>query len=133
MSTRLRAAAALGLAAALSLSTSLPGCGGDSSRPPAGAVVPVKGVVTYKGKPLTKGTVRFEPDAGREAQGDIGPDGSFALTTFAQHDGAVRGVHRVTVTGLPRNVLPVKFHSAGSSPVEVEVTADKTDYAVELK
>lgn len=131
MSNRPRAAAAFGLAAALLASA--PGCGDDPSRPPAGATVPVKGVVTYKGKPLTRGTLRFEPDAGREAQGEIGPDGSFALSTFTERDGAVPGVHRVAVVGLPRNILPVKFHNPGSSQVEVEVSAAKEEYAVDLK
>ena len=64
-----------------------------------GATVPVKGKVTYKGKPLTEGEIVFEPDnSGREAHGSIQPDGSFELTTFKTGDGAVPGTHRVAVT-----------------------------------
>ena len=59
--------------------------------PPAGAadagaatlpsLIPVKGKVTYKGQPLTKGTVRFEPDGyGRMATGKIQPDGTYVLS-----------------------------------------------------
>src|SRR5690348_16271909 len=54
------------------------GCGSNGGKAP-GKTVPVKGTVTYQGKPLTKGTVRFEPDAGPEAEGEIRPDGTYEL------------------------------------------------------
>ena len=74
------------------------GCGSDPSHY-VGQTVPVKGKVTYKGKPLTEGQIIFEPDAGgREAHGSIQPDGTFELTTFTKGDGAVTGTHRVAVT-----------------------------------
>jgi hypothetical protein len=132
MSTRphpAAAALALGLAAALLA----PGCSTSSAEPPTGATVPVRGVVTYKGKPLSRGTVVFEPDSGREAHGEIRADGSFVLTTFVTDDGATPGTHRVAVTGLPRNVLPLKFQNAGVAGVEVEVAAGKSDYAIDLR
>src|SRR5262245_8380587 len=65
------------------------GCGSDASHF-VGSTVPVKGMVTYKGKTLTQGEVVFEPvDSGREAHGQIESDGRFTLTTFKQGDGAV--------------------------------------------
>jgi hypothetical protein len=110
------------------------GCG-SSPRADGSAIVPVKGKVTYKGKPLTEGSITFEPDDfGREAHGSIKPDGTFVLTTFKEGDGAVRGLHRVAVTGSGKGVsVPVKFRTPSSSKVEVEVSDAKTDYAIDLK
>src|SRR5262245_16358306 len=89
-----RACSLLVIAAALLVQSW--GCGGSDGKPPEGLTVPVKGQVTYKGKPLTGGSIMFEPvDGGREAHGTIQPDGTFSLSTFRSGDGAVRGVHRV--------------------------------------
>src|SRR5262249_24518965 len=113
------------------------GCGGDSEGPHIGVTVPVKGKVMYKGQPLTGGNIRFEPeDAGRAAHGAIKSDGTFELTTFNTGDGAVPGVHRFAVDASARAgkaALPQKFRSPSSSHVEVEVAADKTEYAIDLK
>ncbi len=115
----------------------LTGCGGTTEqvsnllKP-----VPVKGTVTYKGKPLTGGTIRFEPeDGGREAAGNIEPDGSFTLSTFQSNDGAVAGSHKVAVeppSGQSKSI-PAKYRSAGSSGIVMEVSPEKTEYAVDLK
>ena len=44
------------------------GCG-SSEGPFVGTTVPVKGKITYRGKPLTQGQITFEPDsAGREVR-----------------------------------------------------------------
>jgi len=94
--------------------------------------VPVKGRVTYLGKPLTKGTVKFEPDSGREAHGDIKSDGSFVLSTFKEGDGAVPGTHRVAVSGAGRQV-PIKYANVSSSKIEKEVVEGTTDYPIDLK
>ena len=95
--------------------------------------VPVSGTVTYKGKPLTKGTVVFEPDAGRPAHGAIQSDGRYTLSTFKEGDGAVEGAHRVSISGLNKKVLPLKYHSPSSSGIEIEVQGETSDYPVELK
>jgi hypothetical protein len=115
----------------------LGGCGGGGHQ--VGNTVPVKGRITYKGKPLIQGTVTFEPeDTGREAEGRIGPDGSFALTTFKEGDGAVIGVHRVRVSsgavGPARtDALPTKHKKSSDSMVTVEVVEGKTEYDIDLK
>jgi hypothetical protein len=70
----------------------LAGCG--SGRP---ETVPISGKITYAGKPVTQGKIVFYPEHGRPATGEIGPDGSYSLTTFDQGDGAVLGKHRVTI------------------------------------
>jgi len=122
------------IAAALLL---VSGCGPSSSAEPV-TTVPVKGKVTYKGQPLVRGTIRFQPDgAGREASAEIQADGTYALSTAKEGDGAVPGNHRVTVVGgtgpSAGSKVPGKFASAGSSKLEVEVSAGKTDYPVDLR
>ena len=67
---------------------------GCNQRPPT---APVSGVVTYRGKPLTHGSIMFQPDAGPPGRSVIGPDGTFTLWTFEEGDGAIVGRHRVRV------------------------------------
>lgn len=110
------------------------GCGGvPEAAARLSTTVPASGVATYKGKPLTRGTVVFEPDAGRPAHGAIQSDGRYTLTTFNEGDGAVEGTHRVSITGLNKKDLPLKYHSPSSSGIEIEVGGEKSDYPVELK
>ena len=131
----MRRLTALSISLAILLLIPCAGCG--SSAGAAAPLHPVKGKVTYKGKALISGTVTFEPDAGREAHGDIKPDGTFELTTFKPGDGAVAGSHRVAVTGAigkgRSNAVPVKYQNVSSSKQEVEVSADKTEYNIDLK
>ncbi|WP_165234474.1 hypothetical protein [Aquisphaera insulae] len=121
------------LAAASSLLLSLAGCG---SRPGEvnTATIPVQGVVTYRGKPLTSGEITFEPESiGVEAHGAIGPDGHFTLTSYKAGDGAVAGSHRVAVSNTSKkDGLPVKYKNVSSSQVVVEVAEGKTEYQVDL-
>ena len=115
------------------------GCGGSAPEKAASlsSTVAVKGKVSLKGKPLTQGSVSFEPtDGGREAFGNINSDGSFTLTTFAKEDGAVRGTHRVAVKaagGGKKDPVPLKYQSYSSSGVEVTVAEDKPEITIELK
>lgn len=75
------------------------GCG-DDGKPPMGSVT---GTVTYKGEPLTPGSVIFSPvnateeQPGQPATGQLASDGSYRLTTFDDGDGAIVGEHIVTV------------------------------------
>lgn len=67
---------------------------------------PVTGKVTINGQAVQSGKITFYPAEGRPAMGEIGSDGTFRLTTFADGDGAVLGKHKVTikatqVTGTP--------------------------------
>ena len=114
----------------------LGGCGGNSASLSV-STAPVKGKVTYKGIPLTRGSISFEPESGgREANGNIQPDGTFALTTYKEGDGAVIGTNRIAISSTSRvgkSAVPVKFRNYSSSKIEVEVAADKTDYLIELK
>lgn len=87
---------ALALAPGLA-AVAIAGCGGGdgASRP-----YPVSGRVTCKGHLLALGTVTFSPETGgaRVATGNIGPDGSYRLTTNIPSDGAQPGKYRVTIT-----------------------------------
>jgi len=71
------------------LAAVLTGCGSSG-------IAPVRGTVEYQGKPLEQGRVGFHPENGRPAFGDL-KDGQFTLTTLEPGDGAVVGLHRVTV------------------------------------
>lgn len=78
------------------LAVSMVGCGGGEF-----AVAPAKGKVMCGGKPVSVGSVTFTPVA--EGQGEPGKpatavlteDGTFVLSTYESHDGAVIGKHRV--------------------------------------
>jgi hypothetical protein len=74
------------------------GCGRGNRTVPAG------GVVTLDGQPLAGAAVLLVPMAGgMPSRGSTQSDGSFALTTFAQGDGAMVGRHRVTVSKIELN------------------------------
>ena len=118
----------------------LPGWGCDGGGTPhLGKTVPVKGRITYQGKPLIRGSVTFEPeDSGREAEGKIGPDGTFILTTFKEGDGAMPGVHRVKVGNGAvgpslKDAMPTKRKNPRDSTVTVEVVEGKTEYDIDFK
>jgi hypothetical protein len=113
------------------------GCG------PAGSgkmpdLIPVKGKVTYKGQPVTKGMVKFEPEGyGRDARGPIQSDGTFVLTTFDKGDGVVAGHHRVTVTNTgiksTRDAVARKYGEASSSGLSAVVDAEHTEFTFNLE
>jgi hypothetical protein len=113
------------------------GCG------PAGSgklpdVIPVKGKVTYKGQPVTKGSITFEPDGfGRDAHGQIKADGTFVLTTLKEGDGAVAGHHRVAVTGTgitsAKDALAKKYAGVSSSGLTADVDAEHTEFTFDLQ
>ena len=82
------------------------------------------GKVTYKGKPLVRGTVVFEPDGpGREAHGrDPARRHLRTLHLQASGDGAVVGTHRVSVAGergkSGKDNVPLKYKGYASSKIE---------------
>jgi hypothetical protein len=112
------------------------GCGatGSGTSP---SLVPVKGKVTFKGQPVTTGTVRFEPDDyGRPATGKLQSDGTYVLTTLKEGDGVVPGHHRVSITDLniksKDGALLLKYLNTSKSKLEADVSAEKTEFAFEL-
>ncbi|MDG3007167.1 hypothetical protein [Paludisphaera mucosa] len=115
------------IAAAVLLAILCPGCdSGDPPLPPS-AAAPAKGRITHRGKPLTGGRITLEPtDGGREAKGDVQPDGTFVLTTFQEGDGALPGVHRVSIAG-----VEPPLRTRGET--HVRVSEGKTEYHIDLK
>lgn len=109
---------------------SLSGCGG-SGDPGAIPAVPAVGTVTYRGKPVEKGTIQTMPEKGRPAQGII-KDGHFILSTYRDEDGAVPGKHQVGVIATEevkkqgveseaRYVVPERYASPETSEIEVTI------------
>ena len=86
----------LAAAASLLVATAIAGCGPDNGL----HLAKVRGKVTYKGEPITYGTIMFEPEQGPPAIGSINSDGTFVLSTENSGDGAVVGPHRIAVIGL---------------------------------
>jgi hypothetical protein len=118
------------------------GCGSDR---PKTAVV--KGKVTFNGKPVPHGTVLFVPvTPGTSATGEIGPDGTYSLTTFKKGDGALLGKHKVVVVAmdekpgappvegyLPPPIVPDKYSSPGTTDLEAEVREGENKMDFDLK
>jgi hypothetical protein len=82
-------------AAATGLSAAIWGCGADDG---LGERYPVRGTVSYNGKPLQKGRINFlsVSSTGRSAGGEI-LDGVYSLTTQDPGDGALPGKYRVSI------------------------------------
>ena len=102
--------------------------------------------MTYKGKPLEKGTIQFIPENGRPASGAI-TNGHFVLTTNVEGDGAAPGIHGVGVTAYEevpakkpgqepttKSQLPAKYALPADSDIKVEIPASgKKDIQIDLK
>jgi hypothetical protein len=96
------------LALAISTAVSL-ACAPTGDHPP---VYPVKGKVTYKGQPITGGSVLYELEGGGEAKGSpaepgAGPlrvtgriqaDGTFQLRAFPDVEGMPEGRYKIGIT-----------------------------------
>jgi hypothetical protein len=113
------------------------GCGPAGSGSAAN-LIPVKGKVTYKGKPLTKGTIKFVPDGyGREARGSIQSDGTFVLTTTKDGDGAVAGEHHVSLSNLDKPLANdrafKKYTSPNTSRLTAAVDSEHTEFSFDLQ
>jgi hypothetical protein len=124
-----RAASAAVLVGAAALLAA--GCG-SAEKP-----IDVSGKVTFKGEPVTEGSVQFVEDrTGRGAQVDLGPDGAYKASLFA-------GEYKVVVTppymvddrsGIPNPYykkvknIPQKYHSTETSGLTADVRPDKTTH-----
>ncbi|MBN1909814.1 MAG: hypothetical protein JW818_08755 [Pirellulales bacterium] len=120
----------------------LGGCGYKPKLPP---LAKVTGRITYKGKPLPFGQVRFIPDTskgemGPPGKGEIQPDGTYEVFTAKQRGAAV-GRHTVCVRaiqmsddpqiagpdmkGLPNpSILPSRYDRPAESGLSADVKAD---------
>lgn len=133
----------LALAAAL-----LSGCGAKTYQ-----VAPVRGKLTHQGQPVSGGSLVFGPigtgngEVGKPGIAEVGPDGSFEVTTYSEGDGAVIGKHTVSYSPPPTVVqeTPAESHVeedpdapaqpyAGlvPQPSEVEVKRGENDFTLDL-
>lgn len=83
---------ALLLGSALGVMLCVSGCDSSDVK-----VVPVTGVVTYKGAPLKTANIKFLPENGPMAVGMTDENGKFKLTTNGR-PGATVGLHKVVIT-----------------------------------
>jgi hypothetical protein len=67
------------------------GCGSSA------ATAPVRGKVLLDGKPLSKGTIRFESAGNRAATGKIVDGEIVEVTTYSSGDGAPIAKHKIAV------------------------------------
>jgi hypothetical protein len=106
----------------------------------AAPVFKVSGKATFRGKPLTTGKVAFHHTDAKSPLviGDIGPDGTYQLTTRKPGDGAAPGQYTVTVTSMlpgkgvegidqdyrpPQPLIPLKYMRLDETPLSASVEA----------
>ena len=111
------------------------GCGDGGPK-----IVPVSGIVTIDGQPLTYGHVQVLPSGWRPASGRIGGDGRFTLTTTAANDGCAVGTHPVAILAseslTPETMkwhAPQKYADSKTSNLTVTITGPTDDLKIELK
>ncbi len=114
------------------------GCGSSTTGSAPTPLLHVKGKVTYKGQPLNKGQIEFEPDGyGRPARGELHSDGTYELSTLQPADGVVAGSHRISITqvdkSLARDRAFQKYTSPNTSQLTADVTPEKTEFNFDLK
>ena len=118
----------------------LAGCGGGDEL----GLVPVEGVVNYKGKPIGKINVLFMPGQGSKglmAEGTTDDAGKFKLQTKDPGDGAMVGSYTVAFKFVPDEVpvmpgmagakkivspIPEKYGDAAKSGQTANVTTDRS-------
>jgi hypothetical protein len=97
-------------------------------------IMPVSGRVLLDGKPLAFGVVQFSPPGARSSYGNLDKDCYFRLTCRDSEDGAVPGLHAVTINGgevlkstdtsiTTRWHAPKKYADAATSGLTQEISA----------
>ena len=112
-------------------------CGGCDTGPEQYPTAPAGGTVACGGRPLEAGRVVFVPiaapgevNAGKQARAYVGEGGEFALSTYADGDGAVVGEHRAFVETADGGNLPA---CSGSVAETFTVTAGGPNrFSIEL-
>ncbi len=128
------------------VSSALIGCGDDGPR-----IVPVNGVVTFKGKPIGQINVMFVPadGQGRIAEGTSDGSGKFSLQTERPGDGAMMGEYKVSFKFLSESVpdmpgfaggakpepspIPLKYGDENKSGFTAKVEASNEEFKFDLK
>ena len=112
------------------------GCG--TSAGAKASLIPVKGKVTYKGKPLAQGRVTFESqDSRKRATGKLQADGTFVMSTYQEGDGVAAGEHSVIISDvdntLARDRAFKKYMFRSYGALTAHVTPDNTDFPFDLQ
>ncbi len=124
------------------------GCG--KAKQPWERVYPAKGLVSYKGKPLSNAIITLVPvdpsiPASVRPSAISAADGSFQLGTYSRIDGAPVGEFKALVLHYPvvgkkespsagPNDLPVKYARAETTDLKLTVTSSQAELAtLELK
>lgn len=101
--------------------------------------VPISGRVLIDGQPLKYGSVRFTPENARMSGGMLDSEGRFSLSCFERNDGAVSGLHRVTIaageTLSPTKVrwhAPKKYSDLGTSGLTQEIKGPDDNLVINL-
>jgi hypothetical protein len=120
----------------------LGGCGGEGLP----RRVKVKGKVSYRGQPLSTGTLNFSPkvkESARPATGYLLEDGSFEMTTYRPGDGVQPGEYDVAIisydegplsnsknwTRKGKKLIPEKYFKYATSGLQASVP----DHDIELE
>ncbi|MCA9088148.1 MAG: hypothetical protein KDA90_05860 [Planctomycetaceae bacterium] len=81
------------------------GCGRAAVDPQARDVYPVAGTITYQGRPICDGVVRFHPvkefDDGKPfilPRGVVDEEGNMIVSTYGTGDGAPAGEYRLSIS-----------------------------------
>ena len=131
----------------LSCCLCLCGCSGGTPFP----IARVSGTVTFEGKPVTGGSIRFVPaskggkEAGKVAIGIIQSDGTFTLSSYGNGDGATVGMGKISYTEPPSTAEPppnatpetwkppvTPYANLTPTTPDVNVTEGENNLAVEL-
>jgi hypothetical protein len=127
--------------AAVLLAAALVGC---SSEPPFGEV---SGTVTFKGQPVTEGSITFiNPNEGGTAGADIGKDGSFTVPGKVKVGEYIVFIeppmHMVDTSPgktppspeyKPAPNIPVKYRQQGTTPFKETVKEGKNVFTFDMK
>ena len=115
------------------------GCAQFGCAKPA-PVYKVSGKAMFRGKALTTGKIAFHHTDAKSplVLGDIGPDGTYLLTTRNPGDGAAPGDYTVTVTSMlpgkgvegvdsdyrpPQPLIPLRYMRLDETPLKATVEA----------
>ena len=120
------------------------GCGG--TLPSNRSVYPVRGKVVFRnGQPVRLAIIHLDPKdstIGNEAEGIIGPDGTFEIRTYSNSgpDGAVPGEYVVSLEPYSGarfppdakkkatpSAIPAKYRDPAKSGIEVVIRAEDND------
>lgn len=96
----------------------------------------VSGTLTFQGKPVPKGIVKFTPKGHPAGAGETDDAGRFVLNTLQKGDGAFQGACVVTVVPVaefeegsiapkPRPDIPNKYRDYSTTPFKADVVAGK--------